>query len=212
MPWEPDHFRLFISHVSDYHKLASDLAGELRERYGVHRFVAHADIAPTEDWQNEIQTSLQSMDALVALLTPGFSESFWCNQEVGWALGRWSLAVSVRLGEGPRGFVGRFQAIPGGDGNFRRLARDVFQSLANNPGTAARVGVAALKLLQRARTWEEIRDYIAPALDMVTDVTEEALDSLQTAFNTNYHVRTSRYLGSIKNRIADSGREVPAPG
>ena len=76
MPWEPDHFRSFISHVSDYHKLASDLAGELRERYGVHGIVLYAHTARTEDWQNEIQTSLQSMDVLVALLTPGFSEKF----------------------------------------------------------------------------------------------------------------------------------------
>ena len=37
-------------------------------------------------------------------------------KEVGWALGRPSLALSVRLGEDPRGFVGKFQAIPGGDG------------------------------------------------------------------------------------------------
>ena len=54
-------------------------------------------------------------------------------------------------------------------------------------------------ILHRPSTWSQT-------------LLRKALDSLQTAFNTNYHVRTSRYVGSIKNRIADSGRESTCTG
>ena len=209
MAWEPGYFQLFISHVSAYHAEASQVATWLRDRFGIHGFVAHADINPSADWQNEIENSLRTMDALVALLTPGFSASLWCNQEVGWALGQQSLAVSVRLGEDPRGFVGRFQAIPGGDRNPFGVADRVFATLAANAATAARVGVAVSMYLRRADSWEQVKDYIAPALSRVTQFTPEALDNLEAAFNERYHVRTSRYLADIRTLLSNNGRQVP---
>lgn len=210
MVWDEDHLRLFISHVSASHVVASQLAATLKERYGIHGFVAHEDIEPLADWQNEIEASLKTMDALLAVLTPGFSASLWCNQEVGWALGRNCPAVSVRLGEDPRGFVGRLQAVPGGDGNPIGVAERVFTTLAANPGTASRVAVTTSLLLRRAGSWEEIYHYIAPALSRVTVFTDEVLDNLQAAFHDRYHVRTSRYLGSIRDRLAASGRQIPS--
>lgn len=209
MAWEADHFRLFISHVSESHVDASALANILRGCYGVDGFVAHADIEPSADWQTEIEASFQTMDALLAYLTPGFAASLWCNQEVGWALGRGSLALSVRLGEDPRGFAGRFQAVAGRDGRPVGIAERVFNALAANKATAARVGVTTSLFLRRANTWEQIRDFIAPALGRVTVFTDEALDNLEAAFQERAHVRTSHYLSDIRARLAASGRQAP---
>ena len=209
MVWEPGYFRLFISHVSAYHTEASQVATCLRDRFGVQGFVAHVDIKPSAVWQDEIENSLKTMDALLALLSPGFSASLWCNQEVGWALGRPCLAVSARLGEDPNGFVGRFQAIPGGDGNSFGVAEKVFAALAANPATVERVGVAVSMFLGRADSWEQIRDHIAPALARVSRYSPEALNNLQEAFLHSYHVRTSRYLGNIRKLLTDNGRPVP---
>jgi hypothetical protein len=209
MAWKPDYFRLFISHVSSSHAVASEIATVLREWYGVEGFVAHADIVPSADWQNEIEASLKTMDALLALLTPGFSKSLWCNQEVGWALGRQSLAISVRLGEDPTGFVGRFQAIPGGDGKPHGVAERVFTALAKNPATAAGVGISTSMFLRQSETWEQIQYRIAPALSLIPQFTDQALDNLQAAFNENSHVRTSHYLDPIRSLLATNGRQVP---
>lgn len=209
MAWDPGYFRLFISHVSSYHVEASEVAKWLRDKYGIHGFVAHADINPSAVWQDEIETSLSTMDALLALLSPGFSASLWCNQEVGWALGRHSLAIAVRLGEDPRGFAGKFQAIPGGDGSPFGVAQRVFETLAVNPATAGRVGVAVSMFLRRADSWEQVRHYIVPALRRVTQFTDEALDNLQAAFYEREHVRTSHYLGDIRARLITSGRQIP---
>lgn len=209
MAWDSGYFRLFISHVSAYRVEASQVATWLRDGYGIHGFVAHADINPSAEWQDEIENSLRTMDALLALLSPGFSASLWCNQEVGWALGRPSLALSVRLGEVPPGFAGKFQAIPGGEDDQFGVAQKVFEALAVNPATAERVGVAVSMFMRRARTWEQVQDYIVPAFNHVTQFTDEALDNLLAAFNENDHVRTSHYVGNIRARLIASGRTVP---
>jgi hypothetical protein len=50
--------------------------------------VAHEDIHPTLEWQVEIERALYNMDAFLAIHTPGFKDSFWTQQEIGFAVGR----------------------------------------------------------------------------------------------------------------------------
>ena len=54
-----------------------------------------------KEWETEIESALFSMDVLVALLTDGFHDSNWTDQEVGVAIGRKIPVVPVRLGKGP---------------------------------------------------------------------------------------------------------------
>ena len=99
--WGDDrYFKLFLSHTSKYKAQTA----ELKERlglFGVSCFVAHKDIEPLKEWQNEIELALASMDALAALLTPGFHESFWTDQEIGFAFARRVPIIPVRLGMDP---------------------------------------------------------------------------------------------------------------
>src|SRR5208283_1859713 len=74
-------------------------------------FVAHEDIHPTTEWQNEIENALFSMDAFVALMTQEFHDSLWTDQEVGVAFGRGVPIIAVKLGRDPYGFIGKFQAL-----------------------------------------------------------------------------------------------------
>jgi hypothetical protein len=60
--WEANHFRLFISHLSVFKAKVGELQMALR-RYGISGFVAHVDIEPTREWQDEIESALLSMDA-----------------------------------------------------------------------------------------------------------------------------------------------------
>jgi hypothetical protein len=113
-------FRLFISHISKHKKVATGLKDALSP-LAVARFVAHEDIHPTARWQAEIERGLATMDALVAILTPGFRDSVWTNQEIGFALGRGVKIISLRMGEDPPGFISAEQAIP----QQQRMAIDV---------------------------------------------------------------------------------------
>jgi hypothetical protein len=104
------YFKLFISHLSNHKKKASDLQKVLK-RYGISSFVAHEDIEPSKEWQNEIENALHTMDALTAILMDGFKESNWCDQEIGFALGKGVLIIPIKKDINPYGFIGKYQAI-----------------------------------------------------------------------------------------------------
>jgi hypothetical protein len=111
--WRPNAIRVFISHVSEYKAQVGELA-ELLDYFGFSAFVAHDAIQPTEDWQNVIRDALSTCHVLVACLTPGFHESVWTDQEVGWAMGKGALIVPINVGVGPYGFLARYQAASPG--------------------------------------------------------------------------------------------------
>jgi len=104
------HFRLFISHISKNKEAATRLKEALAP-HTILGFVAHEDIHPTLAWQDEIERALHTMDAFVAVHTPGFKDSVWTQQEIGFALGRGTKVISFKMGEDPTGFIGKHQAL-----------------------------------------------------------------------------------------------------
>ncbi len=55
--WTDDDVRIFISHVSTNKSEAQELKDYL-ETFGIKGFVAHSDIKPSKEWQNEIELAL----------------------------------------------------------------------------------------------------------------------------------------------------------
>ncbi len=108
--WGNRGYRVFLSHKAEVKKEAAELKSRL-ELFGAGCFVAHEDIHPTKEWQDEIENALTSMDAFVALLTSEFHNSLWTDQEVGFALCRAVPIIAVKLGRDPYGFIGKFQAL-----------------------------------------------------------------------------------------------------
>jgi len=108
--WEPSKYCVFLSHKVEVKKEVAELKNSLKI-YGVTSFVAHEDIRPTKEWQNEIEYALQTMDAFIALLTEDYHKSDWTDQEVGYALCRGVPIISLNLGKNPYGFIGKFQAL-----------------------------------------------------------------------------------------------------
>lgn len=139
------YFRLFISHISadkrNAHRLKESLAP-----LGISGFVAHDDINPTLEWQVEIERALQCMDAFVAIHTPGFSNSFWTQQEVGFALGRGAKIISFEMGELPTGFVGKHQALRRQGRNAEQIAKEIDKILNGDEKTSQRLLQAKVNL------------------------------------------------------------------
>lgn len=119
--------RMFMSHVSQHRATASAIKTALAS-FGVSVFLAHEDIEPTLEWQKEVETALQSMDVLCALLTPEFPQSRWTDQELGFALGRNVPIVAVHLGLAPYGFIAKIQATQGNLATPEVIAANVFDS------------------------------------------------------------------------------------
>lgn len=131
-------FRLFISHISKDKLIATRLKGALAG-YDIAGFVAHEDIHPTLAWQDEIERALLTMDALIAVHTPGFSASIWTQQEIGFALGRGIKVISFKMGEDPTGFIGKHQALPRRNRTAEQIAAEVDRLLAKDSRTKERL-------------------------------------------------------------------------
>lgn len=151
--WIPGMLRLFLSHVSKHKIAVSKLKRELR-KLGVSSFVAHEDIEPSLEWQNEIELALRSMHALVALLTPDFHQSKWTDQEVGIALAKGTLVIPVRLGLDPYGFIGKVQGLPGSLEDPASLASSIVDLLLKHKTTADKMQEALIVGLERAASFE----------------------------------------------------------
>jgi hypothetical protein len=59
--WSDEKFRLFLSHKSEFRVETGKLKTQLND-LGISAFVAHEDIHPSEEWQEEIENALATMD------------------------------------------------------------------------------------------------------------------------------------------------------
>lgn len=109
--WPPGRIRLFFSHTAAHRRFVGSVATAL-ESWPFACFVAHEEIEPSLAWQEVIESALSTCHALVAFVTDDFRTSNWCDQEIGWALGRGLVVIPVRLTVDPHGFAGSIQAVP----------------------------------------------------------------------------------------------------
>jgi hypothetical protein len=151
--------RLFLTHLATHRRFVADLQEALWD-YGISGFVAHNDIEPTQEWQTQIETALATCDALVALLHPDFHLSNWTDQEIGFAMGRGAPVFSVRFGQDPYGFIGRFQAFDGRGKTAQQLARELFEAYRKNKQTEAVMAAALVKLLEETNNFAAAKERI----------------------------------------------------
>ena len=157
--WDENAAKIFLSHLAANKVGATQLQEHLKP-YAISAFVAHVDIEPTQDWQKEIESALASMDALVALLTPGFKESNWCDQEVGVAIGRNLPIISVRQGLDPYGFIGKYQAVQGAGKTPAKLADELFKLLIVNPVVGSKITDALVQRLSNSTSFASSKTLI----------------------------------------------------
>lgn len=152
--WRQGMFKVFLTHLARERQFAADLQVELLN-FGISCFVAHNDIEPTSEWQSEIEAALSSCDALVALLHDDFHQSNWTDQEIGFAMGRGVPVFSVRLGQDPYGFIGRFQAFK--NKPVDALAVDLFDAYRKNRQTRGRLGEVLVRLFEESNSYAEAK-------------------------------------------------------
>jgi len=152
-PWKPVRFRLFFSHSSDDHGFVAKIA-EALDAYGIYGFVAHKDIKPQANWEDVIEYALGTADAMVALVNDQFAASSYCNQEVGWGLGRGLVCASIMMGLSPVGFTKRFQGVPHSSDPVAQ-AKQIFGVLAEHRKTSALVADNLVAKLEESTTWEQ---------------------------------------------------------
>lgn len=192
-PWEPGTFRLFLSHTYKHAREAADLRAIL-SRWGVDLFVAHDRIEPLAEWQGVIEDALRTCFAVAALVTPDFIESKWCDQEVGFALGRGVLVVPVMQPTPPYGLLGKFQGLRTGPTPLA-LAENLYARLTMHEQTCAQMAPVLVSRFTRSSTydgaranWEKLKE-VPGAL-----WTREMAEEVRRAVTENENISAGNYL------------------
>ena len=146
--------KFFLSYVHEYRGLAGKIKGALEEN-GSEGFLAHEDISVSSEWRDVILKNLDSCTGLIAIVTPGFAESPWVNQEVGIAKGKRKpvvpLAFEIALDRLP-GFLESLQGV--------RLTEESLSASTKQ----------ALEVLGKLHEDYEIQTYVHALLALISDV------------------------------------------
>jgi len=201
--WEPCHFRLFISHLSQFKATVASLQRTLLQ-YGVSAFVAHVDIEPTREWQDEIEAGLASMEAMAAILMPGFKESNWTDQEVGYAVARGVLIIPVIRGIDPYGFIGKYQGLRVDGKSVGAVAAEIFEILLKSPKTRGRLLTCLVDTILHSATEDEALVSLNH-LAGVSDLPVPFLERLREGCPTSVVCSQGESLRAINSLLSSRG-------
>ncbi len=197
--WGDRGYRLFLGHKAEVKRETAEVKRRL-EPFGISCFVAHEDIHPTKEWQDEIENALLSMDAFAALMTKEFHNSLWTDQEVGFALTRGVPIVAVKLGLDPYGFIGKFQALSCG---WDEAPVEIAKLLIRNP----RMLDAYIAALPACSSFDQ-GNILSQVLPSIEKLTPKQADQLTSAYNANLELRGSFGFNGGKPRYYGDGLAV----
>jgi hypothetical protein len=199
--WESGYFRLFLSHLSTFKKETALLQKALRP-YGISAFVAHVDIEPTREWMREIELALMSMDAMAAIVMPGFKESNWTDQEVGVAIGRNVLVVPVLRGMDPYGFLGKYQGLRAEGKTVGQVGLALSTIIGKSERTQARLVSVLTALIASGKDEAEAIQRLKFLLSL--GISQAAASQLREVVSQNDILRSSGPVRASANSILRS--------
>jgi hypothetical protein len=205
LPWAPNRFRLFLSHLSAEKRFVASIKMRLAEK-AVDCFVAHEDIEPTTTWVEQIEAALGTCDALAAILTEGFHRSEWTDQEIGVCVNRRVLIIPVRLGLDPYGFIGRYQALTPIANEPEIVAQGIFRILCKHELTAEKMSKALVSQFADSGSFADVRVNVR-LLDEVARWTPNLLREIEQAVEKNRQVRDSFRVPEIVRAIVERHRK-----
>jgi len=193
--WNGGPIRVFISHVARYKKDAEKIQNALAG-FGIASFVAHKDIEPSEDWQAEIIRALSSMNLFIALVTEGFKESDWTDQETGFAVARRVPILPVSRGMAPYGFftpygfVAKIQALRWDRSSADEVAKKTMEMALKDGELESFAKTAFIESLAGSKKWAET-NRLSHVLPFIDSLTSDEADWFVDVYNSNSQVYES---------------------
>jgi hypothetical protein len=211
-PFKSDRLRLFLSHLSAKRDLVGE-CGRVLGFYGVDAFVAHDSIEPSREWQSVIEAGLSDCDAMVAFFHSGFRESNWCDQEVGWVMGRSRPILALAFDTMPHGFVAKLQAVPCVNVVSSRLPHLIVDWAIEQQTLHPRLAASLTAALVDSSSWDRTRR-LSDLMERVSGYTDDQLEAMEAAAATNSQIRECDIHGVsgpkwVANFVAQ--RRTPLP-
>jgi len=136
--------RTFISYASDINRTAGRIKEDL-DQFGFNCFLAHEDIPPQTVWPAEILKALERCDLFLPLLTDGFIESFYCQQETGFAYCKKVEILPVYISKAPIGMIAEMQAVRFNKKEFESSCWKIIKHVAKRESLSGPVLDALIK-------------------------------------------------------------------
>jgi nucleoside 2-deoxyribosyltransferase len=187
--WKKGMLRVFLSHLSAHRIYAAELQSSL-DAFCISAFVAHNDIEPTLEWQTEIETALGTCHTLIALLHPNFHQSDWTDQEMGFAMGRGVPVFSIRFGQDPYGFIGRFQGFNSTAKTTDQLARELFNVYKNHKQTQKTLSNAVVNQFENSDSFALAKQNVG-LLELLDYWESDYTSRIEQATNKNGQIASS---------------------
>ena len=157
----------------------------------IDAIMARHSIAPGAKWEPTIRNYLEESSALICVATSGYSARPWCQQEVGWALGRHApiLLIQYEPNEEPCGFLASQQALmPDNADNHSDVATSIATWLAKNSNTRDDMAETLLNALENVESYEESR-HVAKLLAKLNWLSTDEWSRVEKAAANNDQVR-----------------------
>jgi hypothetical protein len=136
--------KTFISYAKDCKNRAGKIQKEL-DQFGFNCFLAHENIPPQTKWSEKIQDALENCDLFMPLLTAGFLESYYCQQETGFAYCRGIEILPVLIPKAPMGMISHIQGIRFNKNKFEASCWKIVRHIAKKPNIKRPVLDALIK-------------------------------------------------------------------
>lgn len=207
-PWRDGYIRLFLTHTHPNKALAKKIRDRL-VLYGIDTFVAHEMIEVSKEWQEEIELALATCDALAALVTKDLIHSPYCDQEIGYAMGRRVVIIPIRQEADPHGFIAKYHGAPGDPGPYAdwTIADGIFDALVRNPKTKGKMGPPIVRRYCTSTSFDYARKNTAYLLDLPKEQwTDDMVDAVEKAGSENSQLDDGVWIPD-NTRIPDLVRE-----
>lgn len=171
-------------------KYASALREELAI-LGINAIIASHSIRPGADWAQMILGHLVESSALLCIASRGYTDSAWCQQEIGWAIGRNIPALWIRYdsAEHSTGFSkSKQELVPSEPLDEAEIARAIGAWLAAEDKTREETRATLLRALTFSNTYQQTRD-IAHVLATLDSLTDDEWQQINEAAASNRQVR-----------------------
>jgi hypothetical protein len=183
---EPGPLFIFASHLSTSRRFLGEVEERLK-RYRVKMFVAHDSIPMDADWSKEIVDALNGCHAGAVFLHPGFHQSYYCQQECGWMLGRGIPVARLVLGESPRALLGNRQGKDLNGKGADEVGDAIMDWATDKPALASHVAASLSEALQHSVSYKHT-DEIWARLSQMDAIPARALRRILFAAEYNHQV------------------------
>jgi len=208
MDWQDGYFKLFMGHVSEHMVFVGAVKSALAE-YGIDGFVAHEDINPSKEWQDEIVDALSSCQAIAVFLHKGFHESAWTDQELGYCLARDVKVIPLRFDLIPYGFIGKFQAATCSQLNPEQVAKTIFDVLIKE--ARSEVEEAMVYAFANSTSYKQASDRSKRLEKVVKRWSVQMLDEMEKAIGENSQCTGAYNVPERIKRIVEKERPYASP-